>query len=101
MAVDLATLLTILGMALATYATRAGGLWLMGRLPTSKPVEAGLRHIPGAVLISLIAPSALTQGPAEAIAALATVVIAARTRSVLAAMLVGVATVWVLRRVIG
>lgn len=26
------TLLTILGMAVATYATRAGGFWLMGRL---------------------------------------------------------------------
>ena len=49
-------LLTILGMAVAGYATRAGGLWLMRFVPSSPRVEAWLQHLPGTVLIALIAP---------------------------------------------
>ncbi len=100
MIIDPITLVAILGMALATYTTRAGGLWLMGRLPASARVEAGLRHIPGAVLIALIAPSALARGPAEAIATLVTMLVAARTRNVLLAMVIGVAVVWGLRKLV-
>jgi uncharacterized membrane protein len=98
---ETAALLAILGMGLVTYATRAGGLWLMGRLPTSPRLEAWLRQIPGAILISIVAPAALTTGPAEALASLATVLVAARTRNLLLAMVVGVAVVWALRRVLG
>ena len=36
------SVLTILGMALATYATRAGGLWLMGYVKPSPRVERWL-----------------------------------------------------------
>lgn len=100
MIIDPATLATILGMALATYVTRASGLWLMGRLPTSARVEAGLRRLPGAVLISLIAPSALTRSPVEAIATWVTILVAARTRNVLLAMLTGIAVVWALRQLV-
>jgi len=53
---DPQTLLTILLMALATYATRAGGLWLASRLTLSGRVEAWLDHIPGAILVSIVAP---------------------------------------------
>lgn len=45
---------------------------------------------PGSVLVSLVAPTVLTGGPAEALAALATTLIAWRTRNLLLAMLVGV-----------
>ncbi len=98
---DTAALLAILGMGLVTYATRAGGLWLMGRIPTSRRLEAALRQIPGAILISIIAPAALAAGPAEALASLATLAVAVRTRNLLLAMVVGVAAVWALRRVVG
>lgn len=98
---ETAVLLTILGMGLVTYATRAGGLWLMGRIPTSPRLEAWLRQIPGAILISIVAPAALAAGPAEALASLATALVAARTRNLLLAMAVGVAAVWALRRVLG
>ena len=40
------SLLAILGMALVTYAARAGGLWLMGRINLSPEVERWLRHLP-------------------------------------------------------
>jgi uncharacterized membrane protein len=98
---ETAALLTIVGMGLVTYATRAGGLWLMGRIPTSPRLEAWLRQIPGAILISIVAPAALTAGPAEALASLATLLVAARTRNLLLAMVVGVAAVWALRRMLG
>ncbi|MEW5929395.1 MAG: AzlD domain-containing protein, partial [Gemmatimonadota bacterium] len=49
MRADLPTLAAVLGMALATYASRAGGLWLTSHLPPSPRVAAGLRHAPGAV----------------------------------------------------
>ena len=91
------TLLTILGMALVTYATRAGGFWLMGLVTPSPRVEAWLKQIPGAVLVALIAPTVLASSVAETLAALATLLVAIRTKNVLIAMLVGVATVALLR----
>lgn len=90
-------LLTIVLMALATYATRTGGLWLASRLDLSERAGAWLDQIPGAILVSLVAPTVLTGGPAEALAAVAVVIVAVRTGSLPAAMLVGVVTVVVLR----
>src|SRR5215467_16253789 len=90
-------LLTILGMALVTYATRAGGFWLMGLVTPSPRIEAWLKQIPGAVLVAIIAPTVLASSLAETLAALATVLVAIRTNNVLISMLIGVATVAFLR----
>ncbi len=84
-------------MALVTYATRAGGFWMMSLVTPSPRIEAWLRQIPGAVMVSLVAPTVLASSLAETLAALATVLVAARTKNVLLAMVVGVAAVWVLR----
>ena len=94
------SMLTILGMALVTYATRAGGLWLMGRVRPSPRVEKWLRHIPDAVLISIVAPIVAASGPAELLAVLATVVVGVRTENVLLTMLIGVGVVWAVRNLI-
>ena len=94
------TLVTILGMALVTYATRAGGFWLMGLVTPSPRIEAWLKQIPGAVLVAIIAPTVLASSVAETLAAVATVLVAIRTKNVLIAMLVGVATVALLRIVL-
>jgi len=94
------TLAAILGMALVTYATRAGGLWLMSRVTPSPRVDAWLRQIPGAVLVAIVAPAALASGPAGVLAVLATILIAARTGNVLLALGVGVGMVWALRHVL-
>lgn len=88
-------------MALATYATRAGGLWLASRLGLSGRVEAWLGYIPGAILVSLVAPAVLASGLAEALAALAVVLVALRTRSLPLAMVVGVGAVLLLRNLGG
>jgi uncharacterized membrane protein len=90
-------LIAIVLMALATYSTRAGGLWLASRFDLSERAGAWLDQIPGAILVSLVAPTVLMGGPAEALAALAVVIVAVRTDSLPAAMVTGVGTVLVLR----
>jgi uncharacterized membrane protein len=94
---DPLTMITIMLMALVTYATRAGGLWLASRLTLSGRVEAWLDHIPGAILVSLVAPTVLASGLPEALAALAVVLVALRTGSLPVAMVTGIAAVLVLR----
>ena len=97
---DVFALITILGMALVTYITRASGFWLMGLVTPSPRIEAWLRQIPGAVLVAIIAPTVLASSLAETLAALATALVALRTKNVLVAMLIGVGTVSLLRLVL-
>ena len=92
-------LAAIVGMALVTYASRAGGVWLMSRVMPSPRVDAWLRQIPGAILVSLVVPAALASGPAGALALVAAVAVARRGGNVLLAMLAGVGVVWLLRHV--
>lgn len=94
---DPQAVLTILLMALATYATRAGGLWLANRLTLSERAEAWLGYIPGAILVSLVAPAVLASGFAEALAGLAVVLVALRIGSLPLAMVVGVGAVLLFR----
>ncbi|HVG00492.1 MAG TPA: AzlD domain-containing protein [Chloroflexia bacterium] len=98
MQIDPVSLATILAMALVTYATRVGGLWLMGRVTPSPRVEAWLLNIPGAVLVSIVTPLALSNGPADALAAGLTGLVAARTHNLLLAIGVGIGAAWVLRQ---
>ena len=99
MGISLITLFAIVLMAITTYATRAGGLWLASRFDLSERAGAWLDQIPGAILVSLVAPAVLTGGPAEALAALAVVIVAVRTASLPAAMVTGVVAVVVLRAI--
>ena len=97
----LKSLAAILGMALVTFAIKAGGLLLANRLPREGFAAAWLRHIPGAVLASLVAPAILTGGAAEAIAAAATALVYMLTRNLLAAMAAGVLGVFLVRMALG
>lgn len=90
-------LLTILGMAAATYASRAAGLVLMSRVTPGPRLGRFMRAMPGAILASIIAPSALAAGPAEALATAVTALAAWRFGNLPLAMAVGVASVLVLR----
>jgi uncharacterized membrane protein len=94
---DLRTLLTIAGMAAVTYAMRAGGLWLMGRVPLSGRGEAALRHVPGAVLVSLVVPGMVGGGLPTLLAGAVTAAVAVRTGNALIAMVAGVLAVVGLR----
>ncbi len=100
MSFDPKALITIALMALATYATRSGGLWLASRLALSERMEAWLGYIPGAILVSIVAPTVLTGGLAETLAAVAVILVALRTGSLPVAMVAGVGAVLVLRAVL-
>lgn len=97
MQIDSTTLITILGMALVTYATRVGGLVLMRHVSLSAPIERWLRYVPGAVLVSLVAPTITQGGLATVLATVATIVVFARSNSVVLAMVTGIGVVWLLR----
>ena len=99
MSLTAANLLAILAMALATYATRVAGLWIANRVPRSGRAAAALEALPAAVLTAVIAPMALTTGPAETLAAIVTGIAAARLPLLLTIAL-GVAAVVVLRLVL-
>lgn len=98
---SLEALITILGMALATFAIRASGLLLANRLPQSGFAAAWLKHIPGAVLAALVAPAVASGGAAEMIAAVSTAVAFLVTRSLFIAMAAGVGVVFLTRMFLG
>lgn len=70
------------------------GLLLMRRVSLSGPVERWLRYVPGAVLV---APTIAHGGLATAFATAATIVVAARSKSLVLVMVAGVGVVWLLR----
>lgn len=95
------TLIVILGMAAVTYAIRAGGLLLADRLPQTGFVAAWLRHLPGAVLASLVAPAVINGSAAEWTGAVATAIAYLVTRNIFAAMVAGVGVVYLIRTFAG
>ena len=99
MTLDTTTLLAILAMAAVTYLTRIAGLFMADRLVLTGRAKAAFDAIPPAVLVAVIAPTALTTGWAEAIAAGITTVAAFRL-PLLATVAVGVIAVVVLRNLI-
>lgn len=99
MSLDTTTLLAIICMAVVTYFTRVAGLFVADRLVLTGRAKAAFDAIPPAVLVSVIAPTALTTGWAEAIAAAITAVAAFRL-PLLATIAVGVVSVVVLRGLI-
>lgn len=90
-------LMTIAGMALVTYLTRVSGLYLMNFVTPTPRVEAWLRHIPGAILVAIVAPAVFATSLAQALAALATLLAAMYSKNILVAMIVGIVAVWLLR----
>jgi len=90
----------ILGMAAVTYATKAGGLWLLGRVDLSERAEAGIDVLPGAVVVAFVAPALADGGVPEWVAAAATVAVARKTGNLLVSLAVGVAVVLAVRSVV-
>ena len=94
---DRLTVLTILGMALVTYATRAGGVWVISRITISPRISTWLRQVPGAVLVAIVAPLTLDGGVPSTLAALVTICVAVRTKNLLLSIVAGVVVVYMLR----
>jgi uncharacterized membrane protein len=96
MTVDPTTLAAILAMAAVTYLTRIAGLYVAERLVLNGRAKAAFDAIPPAVLVAVIAPTALTTGWPETIAAAITAIAATRL-PLLGTIAVGVLAVVILR----
>ncbi len=96
MSLDIDTLLAILAMAAATVATRLSGIFLLRYLTIGEQAREALDAIPPAVLMAVIAPTALATGWAETIACAVTALAALRS-PLLVSVAAGVATVVALR----
>lgn len=96
MTLDLHTLLAILAMAAATILTRLSGIVIVRYLAISDETREALDAIPPAVLMAVIAPTALATGWAETIACAVTALAALRL-PLLVSVAVGVGAVVALR----
>jgi len=98
MSLDLNTFFAILAMAAATILTRVSGVFLLRYLSIGEQTREVLDAIPPAVLMAVIAPTALATGWAETIACAITALAAMRL-PLLVCVVVGVASVVLLRAV--
>jgi uncharacterized membrane protein len=64
----------IMVMALATYATRVAGFWLMGHVPMTLRVRRMLETLPGAIVVATVAPLVARAGVPGLIAIAVTLV---------------------------
>jgi uncharacterized membrane protein len=100
MSVDALTLLAIAGMAIATYATRVAGLFLMQLVTVKGRTKAAFDALPPAILMAVIAPTVLATGIAETLAAIITAIAAFLRAPMIVTVVIGVASVVFLRWVI-
>jgi uncharacterized membrane protein len=98
MSIDAGTIAAILAMAIVTYGTRVAGLFIADRVVLTGRAKAAFEAIPPAVLVAVIAPTALTTGWAEAGATLITILAALRL-PLLGTVIVGVLSVVLLRAI--
>ena len=98
--IHLSTFLAFLGMGLATYATRLSGFVLLAGFNPKGRMKAALDALPPAILMAVIAPTVFMKGPAETIAALITAVAAYFRVPLALCIVIGVASVVVLRAVL-
>lgn len=94
------TIFAILAMALATFATRASGLYLMRGVVVTGRLKSAFDALPPAILMAVIAPTILTTGIAETLAAVITAGAAFLRLPLAAIVVIGVVSVVVLRMVV-
>ena len=83
--------LMLLALALAAYACRVGGFWLMRFVAVTTRVRATLAAAPLAVMLGIVTPAALRGGAHEWIGLAATFAAMRLWKSDLAAMFAGIA----------
>jgi uncharacterized membrane protein len=83
-------IIAILAMAAATYPMRAGGYWLMGRLPLTPRVQRTLEALPGAVVIATVVPILAREGAPAVIAIAAALAMSFIKRNEFLALAAGV-----------
>lgn len=90
----------ILAMAVVTFVTKVGGLWLLSRFEVSDRLESGISVLPGAIVIAILGPELAEGGPAEWAAAGLTLLVMWRTGNILLALIAGVVGVVAFRTIV-
>jgi uncharacterized membrane protein len=85
--------LAILAMAAATYLCRASGVLLMSQVRVTPRIERALRALPGSIVVATVLPLALASGVPALLGVAAGLVTMALSRSEVAALAAGLATV--------
>jgi uncharacterized membrane protein len=80
----------LLVMALVTLLMRAGGFWLMGRVPLTPRVRRMLEALPGAILAAIVLPLVARIGPVALLAVTAAALVMLWRRNELLAVAAGV-----------
>lgn len=88
---ELVALGTVLGMAVVTYATRAGGARLVSIVPLTRRLQVFLRHLASSVMVAIVVGGVARGDVASALAILASVGVMLTTKSAIGAMAAGVA----------
>ncbi|WP_149539793.1 AzlD family protein [Siccirubricoccus phaeus] len=101
MSLRLDVLAAILAMAVATYLCRAGGYAVLRVVRPPPFVQAMLAHLPGAIFVAFLAPVLADGGWPAWGAGAAALLVQARFRITVLAILAGVATLWLLRLAAG
>ena len=96
-AIEPTTVGVVLAMAVVTYATKAGGLWLVGRLELTERTETALAVLPGVIVVSIVAGELVAGDPTEWLGAAVVALVVWTTDRLPLALLVGVGVVAVLR----
>lgn len=78
-------------MAITTVLMRAGGFWLMGRVPLTSRVRRMLEALPGSIVAAIVVPIVAKIGPAALLAVVAAAAVMVLRRNELLAVAVGVA----------
>jgi uncharacterized membrane protein len=90
-------LAAILVMAVATYAMRAGGFWLMALMPRSPRLRRMIEALPGSVVMAAVLPFIVREGAIAALAIAVAGAVVVATRKDLLAVLAGMAVAAVAR----
>ena len=81
----------LLIMAGATLLMRAGGFWVMGRVPLTPRVRRMLEALPGSIVAAIVLPVVAKIGPAAALAVAAAAAVMVLRRNEFLAVAAGVA----------
>jgi uncharacterized membrane protein len=84
----------------ATFAARLSGVLLGQRIPEEGGWARALNALPGCLIVSLVSVSLFAGGPKEWIAGVAAGGAAMATKSLPLTMVVGIAAIWLLRRLV-
>ena len=99
----------IIVLAIGTFLLRSVPIWMHGRVPVPHWLERLLKHVPAAALTTLVVPGALYVkangsyefAPERTVAAVAALLVAMRTKSMIATLVVGMGALWIMQALLG